>query len=370
MIGNMKKTIKSLEISLCFCVCVFAATASWAANGVWNGTVNVLWTNSANWSAASYPVGNDTASFTNNGNGQTNIDITGFAGIKNITFDSPFVGPYTIGTGATNSQTLVMLDNGEIKLTDTAANSQLFNCGLQLGASFVAATYVLTSSNTAQTLTFNNVFGSASGAGAAAGDKTLVINGSGNISILGNLSRGAATSLLLTNNSSGTLTLSGTNVIKTLTMNGVTNSVIDIGAGFLDLSNAGANVLNCNRGGVINGTGKIRLSANQGFNSPGYDYADLNVATGMNLIINPEITGAGGLESNTGNGTFVLNGTNTFEGHINFGTSSAISVFRIGNRGSIDSNLGKGAIIIFNSTGRLLYTGTGETTDRQIIRMI
>ena len=166
MIGNMKKTIKSLEISLCFCVCVFAVTASWAANGVWNGTVNTLWTNSANWSVSPYPLSDDTASFTNNGSGQTNIDITAIAGIKNIIFDSPFVGPYTIGTGATNSQTLVMRENGEIKLTDTAANSQLFNCGLQLGATIVGGTYTLTNGNMSQTLTFNDVFGPVGGAAA------------------------------------------------------------------------------------------------------------------------------------------------------------------------------------------------------------
>ena len=218
MIGNMKKTIKSLEISLCVCVCVCAATASWAANGVWNGTGNSLWTNSANWSASFYPIGNETASFTNAGNSQTDIDITGLPVIQNIIFDSPSVAAYKIGTGAPNSQTLILADSGEIKLTDTAASNQVFNSGLQLGVTIAAGTYTLTNGNLGQILTFNNVFAPA--AGGSAGGKTLVVNGAGNTAILGNISRGGASSLALTDNSSGTLSLSGSNVITTLTMNG------------------------------------------------------------------------------------------------------------------------------------------------------
>jgi autotransporter-associated beta strand protein len=358
----MKKILTSLKAALAVCVC--ATTTSLTANGIWNGTGDALWTNSANWSVSPYPLGNDTASFINAGNGQ-NIDIAGLAGIQNITFDSPLVAAYTNGTGAPNSQTLILADNGTITLTGTALNSQLFNCGLQLGTTIGAGAYTLTNGNMAQTLTFNNVFAPAGG--AAAGAKTLAINGAGNTTILGNISKGGATSLTLTHNSSGTLTLAGSNVITTLTMNGGTNSVIDIGSGTLFLNNLGTIVLNCNQGGVINGTGKIRLSTVDGFNNLTYNYADLNVAAGKTLVINPEITGLGGFESNTGTGTFVLNGMNTFEGHIFLNTASPISVFRIGNRGSVDSNLGKGSIIYFNNTAKLIYTGTGETSDRQII---
>ena len=218
----MKKTIKSLKAALAACVCGFAATASLAASGVWSGAADALWTNSANWSTSPYPSGTDTATFNTAGNGQS-IDIAGLAGIKYITYDTPSVAAYTNGTGAPNSQTLIMVDGGEFKLTDTAANSQLFNCGIQLGTTIAGATYTLNNLNTNQTLTFNTVFGPASG--GTAGDKNLTISGAGNTTILGNITKGGETRLFITDNSSGTLTLSGSNTITTLVMNGGTNSI-------------------------------------------------------------------------------------------------------------------------------------------------
>jgi autotransporter-associated beta strand protein len=362
------------------------ATASLAASGFWNGTSDAQWINSANWSATPYPSGNDTASFTNNF-GPTTLNVAGLASIKTITFDTPSVAAYTLGTGAVNSQTLIMVDGGEFKLTAAAANSQLFNCGVQLGANVTAQNYSFKNDNPAQTLTFNNVLGSAAGGGTA-GAKTLTISGAGNTTILGNIQKGGATSLTLTDTSSGTctlagtntlavlnmngsgvLTLSGSNTVTVLSMNGGPSSVVDIGATFLDLSSGGGNVLNCTQGGVINGTGKIRMSTTDGIASNGYNYADLNVTAGKTLVINPEITGLGGIETWTGGGTFVFNGINTFAAHICFGAAgSAISVGRIGNIASVDSNLGKGTNINFNATNtKLIYTGIGETSNRKLI---
>ena len=138
---------------------LFSAFTCLAANSTWNGTQNALWTNSLNWSASPYPTGVDTAFFANAGNGQTAIDLTGVPGIKYITFDSPLVAAYTNGTGAANSQTLIMADSGEFKLSGTAGNSQVFNCGVQLGFDRSAQSYSFRNDNPAQTLTFNDVFG-------------------------------------------------------------------------------------------------------------------------------------------------------------------------------------------------------------------
>ena len=94
---------------------VSAFTAS-AANGVWNGSQNAFWTNSANWSASPFPSVSDVAGFASDGNGQRSVDLTGLSNIKYLTFDTPSVGAYTIGAGAANSQTLVLADSGEINV--------------------------------------------------------------------------------------------------------------------------------------------------------------------------------------------------------------------------------------------------------------
>lgn len=381
----MKKTTTGFESMIVSCMFLFGATASWAVDGVWNGTQSAYWTNSANWSAAPYPSGAQTATFTNDGLGQTTINLQGLSTIKNITFDTVSVAAYTNGAGAVNSQTNILLDSGVITLTATAANSQLFNCGLQLGTNIAAGAYILTNANTTQTLTFNKIFGAASGGTAAA--KALVINGAGNTTILGNVLKGGASTISLTNTSSGTCTLmgtntfatvnmngtgklvlSGSNIVTTLNMNGSAATIVDIGAGFLDLSSGSGNALNCSQGGFINGTGKIRLSTGDGIGSTGYNYADLNVAAGKTLTINPEITGLGGIETWSGTGTFILNGTNTFAAHIIFGTAATISVGKIGNSASVDSNLGKGTNINFSANGgKLIYTGSGEDSNRMLL---
>ncbi len=346
---------------------LFSAFTASAANGTWNGTQNGSWTNIANWSASPYPFGPDIALFANAGNGQTALDLSGLPSIKFIVYDSPSVAAYTNGTGAANSQTLIMADSGEFKLSSTAGSSQVFNCGVQLGTDRSQQSYYFRNDNPLQSLIFNNVIGcplEVSGVGYA-GAKTLVINGKGNVAILGDLKAGGATSLTLTDLNSGALTLAGSNTVYVLNMNGGAGSVINIADKELFLNNAGGNVLNCTLGGTINGPGKLRLSTVDGYSSAGYNYADLNVNPNMTLVINAGITGQGGLESNTGTGTFVLNGTNTFEGHMNLSVG-AFSVSRIGNRGSLTSNCGQGTNLYFNG-GKLIYTGTGETTDRQIV---
>ena len=281
----------------------------------------------------------------------------------------PSVAAYTNGTGEANSQTLVMENSGEFKLSATAGNSQVFNCGVQLGTDRSLQSYTFRNDSLTQSLIFNSVFGCPLEVSGGAGAKTLVINGKGNVAILGDLKAGGATSLTLTDLSSGTLTLAGSNTIVTLNMNGGAGSVINIADKELFLNNAGTIVLNCTLGGTINGPGKLRLSTVDGYSSAAYNYADLNVSGGQTLTINAGITGQGGLEPNTGSGTFVLNGTNTFEGHLNFAVSGgSISVSRLGNRGSLTSNCGQGTNLYFNGDGgRLIYTGTGEDSDRAIV---
>ena len=346
------------------------AASTFGANGTWSSTAsgaNGFWTNSLNWSASPYPVGADTALFATSGNGQTNIDIVGLSYIKYLTFDTSLVGPYTLGTGPANSETLVLADSGEIKLSAAAGNSQIFNGGVQMGTDRTAQSYSLRNDSLSQWLTFNDVFACGPEISGNAGTKTLVINGVGPVAILGSIRQNGASTFTLTHNNGSTLALSGSNVINVLNLYGGPNSVLDIGSKELVLNGNGGNVLNCTLGGTITGAGKLRLSTWDGYSSAGYNYADLNVLGGKTLVINCEITGQGGLESNSGTGTFVLNGTNTFLGHMNLATvGGTISVSTIGNRG-VAGNCGMGTNLYFANTSRLLYTGTGEDTDRVIV---
>ena len=335
-----------------------------AASGTWNGSVDTLWTNSANWSDAPSPSGADTAAFTNAGSSRTTVDLAGLPNIKYITFDTAGAAAYTIGSGGPKSQTLVMGSNGLFQVTASAGNDQTVNASIQLGTDTATNSFTIRNDSALRMLTINgDVTGAPSG--GLAGFKTLIFAGVGNTVVNGSLSKGGAAALTVTNAlTTGTLTLSGSNTVRTLYMTGNAGNTIDIGAGELYLSNAGGNTLYCSQGGVINGTGKIRMSTSDTIGSTGFNYADCYVAAGKTLVINPEITGTGGFELWTATGTYVFNGINTFAAHVIFGAAGTISVSKIGNRGSATSNLGKGTTIRFGSTGKLLYTGAGETSDR------
>ncbi len=332
-----------------------------AANGTWTGAEDSMWTNSANWSVSPYAGSNtsETATFDSAGNGHTTLDITGLYSIGSTTFDTANVAAYTIGSGGPNGQTLIIGRNGTHYLTATAGNSQLVNAALQLGGDRTAGNYFFRNENTAETLTFaGNVF-SATATGTAGG-KVLTTQGAGNIVFSGNLDKGTASALVLTNGCTGTLTISGSNTLTTLYMTGNTNTITDIGSGDLALDNLGSVTLYSTQGGFINGTGKIHLSTAGGSN-----YGDNYIAAGKTLVINPTLTGNTGFEMWSGTGTLILNGINDFTGNVNLGSAGTLSVANLGNQNATDSNAGAGTTISFgNSNARLLYTGAGETSDR------
>ena len=366
---------------------LFGVHQTLAANGTWNCTTagsNAYWTNSLNWSASPYPAGNQVASFSNAGNGQTTVNVEGLSVISNIVFDTVFAVPYTIGSGGVNQQTLVITNGAQIQLTSTANNSQLFNTTVLLGFDRSTGSYTFRNDHAYNTLTFAGDI-SATNSGGTAGAKTLNVAGIGAVTLSGSIRTNGVSALTLTDTATGTLLLTGTNMVNTLNANGgflnltgsnIVNtlninstSAINIGSGNLILDNKGANVLNANQDCTINGTGKIWLSTQDTITSNGNNYADCNVAAGKTLIINPEITGPGGLEVWSGAGTYVLNGINTFDAHVIIGVAGAtVSVSKFGNRGSTTSNLGKGTNFIFSgASSKLVYTGTGETSNRQLI---
>ena len=351
----------------CAAAILFGCQVASAVDGAWTGAIDSIWTNSANWSASPF-AGNvtvETATFNSAGNGNTTLDIANLYSIWGLVFDTANVAAYTLGAGGVNCQTLVMGGNGTYYLSSTAGNNQVINATLQLGGSNATGSYFFRNENTSKKLTFAGNVGS--GPGSSAGTKTMSAYGAGSIVFSGTLYKGAASALVLTNGLLGTLTLSGSNTIQTLYLGGSSSTVTDIGGGFLGLSNAGSTALYATQDAVINGTGKIWLSTVSLVDSANTDYANCYVAGGKTVVINPEITGAGGFELNTGTGTFVLNGSNTFQAHVSLNGVGTLSVSNIGNKGSLTSNLGQGGVIRFvANNARLLYTGAGETTDRSL----
>lgn len=350
-------TSKQVHSILTAAACIlFSNMRLEASSGTWNGTVNASWTNSSNWSASTYPSGGDTATFNNAGGVSTALDLAGMTNILNITFDTPSVAAYTIGTGAANSQTNILRDSGEIKLTATAGNSQTFNSLVRLGPDASNASYSLRNDNASQTLTFNDI------AGMSGGTKSLNINGVGPITVNGRLDKGSS-SFDISNNVSSTLTLNGNTSARQLFLNG-TNAVINLGTGTtLTLNNAGGSGIMASQNGTINGPGLLTVSTIGGNN-----HIDNGVATNKTVTINAKITGPTGFEfwqiPIYNAGTFVLNGLNDYTLSTVINVPGTIQFSTLANR-AVACNLGAGTNLVLNALGaRFLYTGTGDTSDR------
>ena len=125
-----------------------------------------------------------------------------------LIFDTGGAAAYTIGAGAAGNQDTRTQQFGANHLEFFVANNELFNSAIVLGLDATAQTYTF-ANNSPQTLTLaGNIYGGP--AGGMAGNKTLAINGSGNIVISGNLTNGSATTIALTKTGTGTLTIDGT----------------------------------------------------------------------------------------------------------------------------------------------------------------
>lgn len=352
----MKKTVSRIWF-LSLSVLSLPGLHALGASGVWNSTsagANALWTNSLNWSASPYPGVADTALFNNSGNGQTTLDLTGLPGVLNITFDGVNVAAYTIGSSS--SQTNVVRDNGEIKLSSTAANNQTFSAAVRLGPDATAASYSLRNDNPGQALTFNVI------AGMSGSTKTLNLNGVGPISVLGTLNMESG-ALSVYDNSSSSLSLAGNSVLTILQING-TNSVINLASGTTTtVSNSGGSGIMAAQDSTINGPGNLSLSTTGGDN-----HLDNGAATGKTLTINAKLTGATGFEFWHGSyyGTIGLYGTNDYTLSTIINVPGTIQFNTLANTGSACS-LGTYSTFVLNAVGsRFCYVGTGDTSDRSL----
>ncbi len=328
-----------------------------AASGVWTGTTDSFWTNSANWNVSPYPAGGQTATFANDGGGRTEIDLAGLATIKNITFTSAGLAAYTIGSGGAKAQTLVLENQSDVTLDATSANVQTFNANLQLGTDRNGTTNVLRNDCTAHALILAGHI-LVPNSGGIVGYKTVNIYGAGETRLLGDFLRLDRVALLYIYGS-GTLTLSGSNHITRLSGYGVPQSRIDI-AGYLCVDNPSYYPLSAYQDTVIDGSGTFRMLPVTTDNT-GWVY----VLSGKTLTVNLPILCSGGLNLREAPGTLVLNGLNQIASNIVISAGGTVSAAILGNRGSGGNNLGQGERVVLSGNGsRLLYTGAGETSDR------
>ncbi len=331
-----------------------------AANGTWLGTQNNVWVNSANWSVSPYPGLGQTATFDSAGNGYTSLDLTSLPSVANIVFTGPAVAAYTLGTDPRDSQILVMGTEGEYRIDASAANSQTFNCSLQLGGGSYGGAYTFRNDAPEQTLTLGSVFVPAGSGGL----KTINLRGAGAITILGDIARGPSTVNLVVD-CTNAVTLSGSNTLNAAYLGG-TNGVLKLAAGSKTYFQNSFDVnIVASQSVTIDGPGEIVLSTNVAD-----DHGNNAVASGHTLTLNARLTGDTGFQyyhaSSDYAGTFVLNGMNDYTRSTVFYAAGTLSCAYLGMSGT-EGNLGKNARIVLDHAGaRLLYTGAGETTDRTL----
>ena len=218
-----------------------------AATFFWDdGGGDGLWSTVTNWDDVSAPGTGDTATF-NAASAITIIDLGTGVTIGTLAFDTASAAAYTIGAGGVNSQTLTLDNGGSITMASTVAADQLIHAVVTLGNDDTASTYTLDNDSLTNSLT---IAGTITGSSAvnAAGVKTLAVTGEGATILNGVISDGGATSLGITKDGAGTLTL---------TENSTFTGNVQINAGTLQVFNtaAKANAL---------GTGTATLTLNGG----------------------------------------------------------------------------------------------------------
>lgn len=288
-----------------------------------------LWSTSGNWSPATQAPGiGDRAVFSESGNGNTIIDLGANLTISSILFDSNRAAAYTLGKGASGSQSITLNAGGGISITSGVINHQTFNANLLLGIGGSSTAFNITNSSATAILTFA---GAVQGSGTA-NAATLNILGVGAQVFAGGIANGTASSLAVSFSSTGTTELSGANTYT------------------------GVSTVNS---GTLNITGSLSQSSTGNF----------FLAEGGKTNVK-----SGGAITNT-NGTLVVGqnvgkyGKLTVDG---VGSQVSVSYFLAGNTGRADVEVRNGGVInssagTIGNTGieenSLLITGTGSRWD-------
>ncbi|PYL27156.1 MAG: hypothetical protein DMF45_13005, partial [Verrucomicrobia bacterium] len=341
----------------------FAPQAVFAADRVWTGTTNTTWGTNSNWTGGA-PSAGDNAEFNSAFSNQPNLAgnasaggiwMTGSVG-QNVTIsDSGF-------TLTLQGNTI----NGTAGLGILVDNANAFT--LTISASLKVGNAQTWRNSSGNLLTISGAVNTA---------KALTIDGTGNTTISGVVSSSGA----LTKAGTGTLTLSNTGDTYTgqLTVQAGTLKIdtINNASANGELGNNALSVILGDTGGVtgtLEYTGATASSTKKFTMATGGTGAFQVDTAGTTLTLSGVIDGAGALLK-TGAGTLTLSGANTYTGKtsIQNGTLSVSSLNKV-TGGSASSSLGapttvaNGTIDIGSTTnsGTLLYTGSGETTDRVI----
>ena len=285
----------------------------------------------------------------------------------------------SIGASAVANTNLV-IDNGTLKYSGSGAQStnRLFsigNGGATLDASGVTAS---------DTLSFTGVtalgFNGISGFGTSAletGTRTLTLTGTNTgantlAAIIGD--QAAVTGATnLVKNGTGTWVLSGTNTFTGKTIINAGTLVIsaenNLGA---TPGSTSAQQLTLN-GGTLRTTATLTISSNRGVTVDGSG-GTFETAASTTVTVNSVITGGGPI-TKMGAGTLVFTAANTYVGKTSI-QNGALSVGSLNSvsGGTASSSLGAPATVVDGTIalgagatgGTLIYTGSGETTDRVV----
>ena len=230
-----------------------------AGNATWSGAADALWSTAGNWSGSLIPGVGNTATF-NAASGNTTITV-GTISLANITFDTINAAAYTLG--ATPSAGTITFGNGTttaVTMNSAVAANETINADIFLGTA-IASTTTFQNDSTAGTLTLGGTIGGGTGGLAAA--KSVIITGSGNTTMSGVLWNDGASSVDLTKNGTGALTLSGGNLYtgNTTISGGVVNiqnatALGSTAAGTTVASGAALQI----QGGIVVGTEALTLN--------------------------------------------------------------------------------------------------------------
>ena len=189
----------------------------WAADTVWNGTTDALWSTGTNWSTSSAPGAGDTAIFNNAGNLNTSLSLGSPVSISSVVFDTADAAAYTVGS---LGETLTLLDGGSIGLSSSVTANQTISANLVLGVDGAAQNYTISNNVPAGAdplLDISLIIGGSvsGGTGGTAGAKVMTIDSSSNhqngVAFTGSISNGGAESLAIVKTGSGALNFNSGN---------------------------------------------------------------------------------------------------------------------------------------------------------------
>jgi autotransporter-associated beta strand protein len=302
---------------------ILLAPALQAANGTWTVDANGLWSTSSNWVSGTIADGSGfTANFTNNITADRTVSLDGNRTLTNLVFgdsDTATAGSWILNNNGTSTNTLTLAGTTPgitVNALGTGKNATI--------SAIIAGSAGLVKSGTGTlTLTGANTYTGTATINAG----TVKVTGAGKLG-------GDSVSVTLADVAGATLDFTGIASSRThgnLSGGGANGGNIVLGGSTMYFGN---NASNTTYGGIISGTGS-------------FNYA--------------------------GTGTQTLTGNNTFDGKIGV-SRGVLSISSISSVGGGASSVGSattaanGRIDIGDrtTTGTLLYTGSGHTTDRSV----